>query len=199
MNKYNKHLYSDLIKLLQYGGKKQKYLIATLDPSDWSCASDSTARNGGSSVINVNKSVLGLHIFGILGALQGSTKKHVGFGIAENKNITLPKVRDLSRFYFKAVFDERINYLMRVITYDLAPQESYVAPITFSNNNKIYISFSHFRPTYRGNYFNGKSLDISKIKSVGIQINRSNQTDPNVYNMIPLKFKFTLLSGIYMK
>jgi len=88
---------------------------------------------------------------------------------------------------------------MRLVTSDCAPQESYVAPILYSNNNKIYIPVSYFTNTYRGNYFYGKSLDISKIKSVGIQINRSNQFDEEVYNTIPLKFNFTLLSGIYMK
>lgn len=195
----NKKLYIDLIKVIQYGGRKNKHKLASIKPSEWFTTSDSTAREGGNSIININKSVFGLNIYGKLGGIRGTTKNLVGFCIAETKSLDIPRITSVTGFYFKAIFDERIKYQMRVKTSDLSSQESYVAPIKYSKSNKIFILFTDFRPTFRGNYFIGKLLDIRKVSSVGVQLIRSNQTNSIIYNMIPLKFNFTLLSDIYLR
>ena len=199
----NKKLYIDLIKVIQYGGKKNKHKLASIKFSEWFTTSDSTSREDGNSIVNINKSVFGLNIYGKLGGIRGTTKNLVGFCIAETRSLDIPRITSVTGFYFgfyfKAIFDERIKYQMRVKTSDLYSQESYVAPIKYSKSNKIFIPFTDFRPTYRGNYFIGKPLDIRKLSSVGIQLIRSNQTNSIIYNMIPLKFNFTLLSDIYFK
>lgn len=195
----NKHLYINLLKTLQYGGKKNvKHLLSQIN-NNWFTISDSTARDGGNSSIDVDYSTFGLHIYGTLGAIQGLSKALVGFCIAKSDDINIPK-NNYRGIFFKAVFDPKINYLFQIRTSELKSQENYVAPIKYSseNNNKIFISFDKFKLTYRGNNVGFKPINQSKINSIGIQINRSNQREP-YYSKIPLKFNFTLLSDIYLK
>lgn len=195
----NKKSYIDLLKTLQYGGKKSiKHLLSPIN-NNWYTISDSTAREGGNSKVYVDYSTFGLHIYGTLGAIQGLSKALVGFCIAKSDTIDIPERQNYRGIFFKAVFDPKINYLFQLRTTELQSQENYVAPIKYTNNNKIYIPLNKFELTYRGNTVsNTNPINTKKINSIGIQINRSNQTEP-YYSKIPLKFNFTLLSDIYMK